>query len=97
MVDNGGPERYSYQIPISRDSEGVATLRTRAKVKAEQMARMPVGRVIRGKRNGLALLAEEIEAFVVAARKRTEPDYQEARRTMALNLRRVDAAKTAML
>jgi pyrimidine-nucleoside phosphorylase len=53
--------------------------------------------VIRKKRDGLALTADEIEAFVAAATKHTWQDYQVSALLMAIVLRGMDAAETALL
>jgi pyrimidine-nucleoside phosphorylase len=53
--------------------------------------------VIRKKRDGLPLTAEEIENFVVAATKHTWPDYQLSALLMAIVLRGMDTNETATL
>jgi pyrimidine-nucleoside phosphorylase len=53
--------------------------------------------IIRKKRDGLALSAEEIEVFVASATKRTWPEYQVSALLMAIVLRGMDAAETATL
>jgi pyrimidine-nucleoside phosphorylase len=53
--------------------------------------------IIRKKRDGLALTAGEIEAFVSGATGRGWPDYQVSALLMAIVLRGMDAAETATL
>jgi pyrimidine-nucleoside phosphorylase len=53
--------------------------------------------VIRQKRDGHALTAEEIETFVRAATRHEWPDYQVSALLMAIVLRGMDAAETATL
>jgi pyrimidine-nucleoside phosphorylase len=53
--------------------------------------------VIRKKRDGLALDADEIEAFVQAATRQHWPDYQISAVLMAIVLRGMDKAETAHL
>src|SRR3954454_3947259 len=53
--------------------------------------------VIRKKRDGLALSAAEIDAFVAAATRGEWPDYQVAALLIAVVLRGMDAAETAHL
>jgi pyrimidine-nucleoside phosphorylase len=53
--------------------------------------------VIRKKRDGQALSAAEIEAFVRGATDRTWPEYQVSALLMAIVLRGMDAAETAAL
>jgi pyrimidine-nucleoside phosphorylase len=53
--------------------------------------------IIRKKRDGLALTAEEIEAFVASATKRAWPEYQVSALLMAIVLRGMDAAETATM
>jgi pyrimidine-nucleoside phosphorylase len=53
--------------------------------------------VIRKKRDGQALTADEIETFVRAATRREWPEYQVSALLMAIVLRGMDAAETATL
>src|SRR6186713_2424199 len=53
--------------------------------------------VIRNKRDGLALSAAQIDAFVEGATKGAWPDYQVSALLMAVVLRGMDAAETARL
>jgi pyrimidine-nucleoside phosphorylase len=53
--------------------------------------------IIRKKRDGLALTSAEIETFVQAATAGTWPDYQVSALLMAIVLRGMDAAETAVL
>ena len=53
--------------------------------------------VIRAKRDGHRLSAEQIDAFVTAATRRTWPDYQLSALLMAVVLRGMDAGETVQL